>query len=181
MAPVRNFVLLSAALLIGAGCSDSSDDGTTSDGVQPVVISDDIEFIDAMVPHHEMAAMMAEMVLAKGSDAHVKEMAQVMRDAQNAEIDELRTTRERLTGSGEVPEMTDPHMDEDMERMMAAQGAALDRMFLLHMLPHHAGAIQMAHNALPNLEEANLKTMAGSIIESQAEEIGMIHDMLAEL
>jgi uncharacterized protein (DUF305 family) len=181
MALVRNSLLLSAVFLIGAGCSDSSDDGTTTDGVQPIVISDDVEFIDAMVPHHEMAAMMADMELAKGSDAQVMEMAQMMKDAQNAEINELKATRKRLTGSDVVPDMNDPHMDEDMDRMMAAQGAALDRMFLEHMVPHHAGAIQIAHNALPNLKESNLKTMAASIIESQSEEISMIHGIRMEL
>jgi uncharacterized protein (DUF305 family) len=49
------------------------------------------------------------------------------------------------------------------------------------MIPHHAGALQIAHNALPNLKEANLKKMAQTIIDSQAEEIGMIHDMLKEM
>lgn len=85
-----------------------------------VMIANDVEFIDAMVPHHEMAVMMADIELQAGSDAHVK-------------------------------------------------------------VPHHAGAIQMAHNALPNLKEANLKTMAMAIIESQAEEVGMLHGMLQSM
>jgi uncharacterized protein (DUF305 family) len=175
----RKSLILAAALVLGAGCMDSDDHGgDTSEGVQPVVVDNDLEFIDAMVPHHEMAVMMADMVLKKGSDAHVKEMAQTMKDAQASEIAELKATRKRLSGSDEVPEMHDPHMDEDMDAMMASSGAALDRMFLEHMIPHHAGAIQIAHNALPNLEEANLKAMAMKIVDDQAEEIGMIHDML---
>jgi uncharacterized protein (DUF305 family) len=181
MAHARNSLILSAALLIGAGCMDSSEHDGTTEGVAPVVIDNDVEFIDAMVPHHEMAVMMADMELAKGSDARVKEMAQTMKEAQTTEIAELKATRKRLTGSDEVPEMHDPHMDEDMDAMMGAQGAALDRMFLEHMVPHHAGAIQMAHNALPNLKEADLKEMADMIVDSQSEEIGMIHDMLMEL
>ncbi len=182
MALVRNSQLLSAALLVTAGCMDSSDHGgDTSGGVQPVVVDNDLEFIDALVPHHEMAVMMADLVLKKGADAHEKEMAQRMKDAQNAEIAELKATRKRLTGSDEVPEMHDPHMDEDMDMMEAASGVPLDRMFLEHMLPHHAGALQIAHNALPNLKEINLKLMAAKIIEDQAEEIGMIQDMLKEM
>ena len=182
MALARNSLLLSAALLVSAGCMDSSEhDGDTTEGVQPVVVNNDQEFIDAMVPHHEMAVMMADMELKSGSDAHVKEMAQKMKDAQNAEIAELKETRKRLTGSDEVPETHDPHMDEDMDLMNAASGAELDRIFLEHMIPHHAGALQIAHNALPNLKEANLKAMAQMIIDSQAEEIGMIHDMLKKM
>ena len=176
-------LLLPAALLVCAGCMDSSEhDGDSSEeGVQPVVVDNDLEFIDALVPHHEMAVMMADLVLEKGSDAHVKEMAQTMKTAQTGEIAELKATRKRIDGSDEVPEMHDPHMDEDMDMMNGASGAALDRMFLEHMLPHHAGAIQIAHNAMPNLKEANLKTMAGKIIADQAEEIGMIQDMLSEM
>lgn len=182
MALARYRLLLAAALFMGAGCMDSSEhDGATSDGVQPVVVDNDLEFIDALVPHHEMAVMMADLVLEKGSDAHVKEMAQTMKAAQTGEIAELKATRKRIDGSDEVPEMHDPHMDEDMDMMQGATGAALDRIFLEHMVPHHAGAIQIAHNALPNLKEANLKTMAGKIIVDQAEEIGMIQDMLSEM
>lgn len=182
MALVPKSLLLSAVLLVAAGCMDSSEhDDDTMAGVQPVVVNNDLEFIDAMVPHHEMAVMMADMELKNGSDAHVKEMAQKMKDSQNAEIAELKETRKRLAGSDEVPEMHDPHMDEDMDMMKVASGAELDRMFLQHMIPHHAGALQIAHNALPNLKEANLKTMAQTIIDSQAEEIGMIHDMLKEM
>lgn len=106
MALVRTSLLLSAALLVTAGCMDSSDhDGDTSEGVQPVVVDNDLEFIDALVPHHEMAVMMADRELRNGSDAHVKEMAQKMKDAQNAEIAELKVTRKRITGSDKVPEM----------------------------------------------------------------------------
>lgn len=74
-----------------------------------------------------------------------------------------------------------PHMDADLQMMKRASGTELDRLFLEHMIPHHAGAIQIAHNALPNLEEENLQTMAMKIIESQAEEIGMLGEMLKEV
>lgn len=182
MALTRNLLLFVAAIAVGAGCMDASEhDGDTSDGVQPVVVDNDLEFIDAIVPHHEMAVMMADLVLEKGADLHIKEMAQTMKSAQAAEIAELKTTRKRIAGSAEVPEMHDPHTDDDMETMRGATGPALDRLFLEHMVPHHAGAIQIAHNALPNLEQANLKTMALAIIADQSEEIGMIHDMLKEM
>lgn len=178
----RSSVIFCATALVAiGGCSDSSDEDESAMGAGPVVIADDLEFIDALVPHHEMAVMMADMELQAGSDAHVKSMAQTMKDAQQAEIAELKATRKKLAGTDSVPEMQDPHMDADMAAMHAASGAQLDRLFVEHMLPHHAGAIQMAHNALPNLKEANLKTMAMAIIESQAEEVGMLHDMLQSM
>jgi uncharacterized protein (DUF305 family) len=173
-------LLTTAALLVAAACSDSMDH-SASDGAQPVVVENDVQFVDAMVPHHEMAVMMADLVLANGSDPHTKEMAQTMKDAQIAEIAELKETRKRIAGSDEVPANHDPHMDADMDLLEGANGAELDRLFLEHMLPHHAGAIQIAHNALPVLKEANLKAMATNIIVDQSGEIGMIQEMLNEM
>ena len=52
-------------------------------------------------------------------------------------------------------------------------------MFLADMIPHHAGAIEMAHRALPNLKRADLQAMAMNIVSSQAKEIGELQDMLS--
>lgn len=65
-----------------------------------------------------------------------------------------------------------------MEKLMAASGDALDRLFLEEMLPHHAGAITMAHQALPYREESELQAMARKIIADQAKEIGRLATML---
>lgn len=39
----------------------------------------DVEFIDAMVPHHRMAIHMADMELARGESAEIKDMAEAMK------------------------------------------------------------------------------------------------------
>ena len=59
-------------------------------------------------------------------------------------------------------------------------GAALDAMFLLEMIPHHASALGPAHRALPYLENATLKEMAADIIAAQAKEIGELRARLLE-
>lgn len=160
-------------LLVGAifGCDTQQD----SDDTPP---RSDVEFIDAMVPHHRMAVHMADMELARGDRAEVKEMAQVMKDAQTAEISKMESIRMQLVGTAEVPEHQDEHAEADMDKMMAATGVALDRLFLEEMLPHHAAAITMAHEALPYLEQSELKAMASKIISDQAMEIGHIGEML---
>lgn len=139
----------------------------------------DVEFIDAMIPHHEMALEMTDVVLQKGSSAEVKAMAQAMKDAQTVEIAEMKTIRTRVGGSTEAPMAHhDEHMQADMEKLMAASGDTLDRLFLEEMLPHHAGAITMSHQALPYLEESELQVMAHKIIADQAKEIGHIATIL---
>lgn len=150
----------------------------TKDDRIPFVPQDDTQFIDVLIPHHEMAVMMADMEMQHGAGQEVMAMAQRMKTAQLAEIDQMKETRMRIAGSDEVPAMTDDHMDRDMRMMEAEQGAALDRLFLENMLPHHAGALQIAHNALPNLEESDMRALAEKVIRDQTEEIAEIHSTL---
>lgn len=145
----------------------------------PFIAKDDVDFIDAMVPHHTGAMEMAERALAAGAEQPVKDFAGRIRDAQAAEIQQLKTIRVELTGSDAVPPMDDEHMQREMEEMMMMSGAELDRMFLESMLPHHAGAIQMADRALPNLQRDDLKAIAAKIIGDQAKEIAEINGLLA--
>jgi uncharacterized protein (DUF305 family) len=140
----------------------------------------DVEFIDAMVPHHQMAVDMSDKELADGSDPEVQAMAKEMRDAQIAEIAQMKAVRAELTGSDAVPARHDPHMTDDMTKMSAASGATLDRMFVEEMIPHHAGAITTAHEALPHLQRADMRALAEKIIRDQAAEIGMLGEMLGD-
>ncbi|WP_434424117.1 DUF305 domain-containing protein [Nannocystis pusilla] len=69
---------------------------------------------------------------------------------------------------------------ENIEELMAASGSAVDRLFLEEMLPHHAKAIMISHDALPYLERPDLRSMADKIILDQAKESGKIAMMLEE-
>jgi uncharacterized protein (DUF305 family) len=173
MRSIKKFSILVLSASAILACDTHHDAGATSP-------RSDVEFIDAMIPHHEMALEMTDVVLQKGSDAEVKAMAKAMKDAQTTEIAEMKAIRTRLAGSAATTAQHDEHMMADMEKLEAASGAALDRLFLEEMLPHHAGAIKMAHEALPYLEETELQVMANKIVHDQAKEIGDIAAMLQE-
>lgn len=68
----------------------------------------DREFIDAMIPHHQGAIRMSQVVIDQGSDAEVSAMAERIIEAQSAEIEEMNEWRERWYGgespAGGVPE-----------------------------------------------------------------------------
>jgi uncharacterized protein (DUF305 family) len=49
--------------------------------------------------------------------------------------------------------------------------APFDRMFIDMMVPHHQGAVEMAHIALERAEHPELKVMAQAIVSSQEAEI----------
>lgn len=143
----------------------------------------DVEFIDAMVPHHGIAVEMSERELADGTDPKVRAMAQNIRDAQLAEIEQMKAARAELTGSGELTQRHDPHMQQmrdDLKKLASASGPALDRVFVEAMLPHHAGAIVTAHEALPYLQRKDMRALARKIIRDQAAEIGVFGGMIED-
>jgi uncharacterized protein (DUF305 family) len=59
----------------------------------------DIVFVDMMIPHHQGAVTMSEVVFAKGTNAAVKQLADQITEAQLREIRTMRAFREAVTGS----------------------------------------------------------------------------------
>jgi uncharacterized protein (DUF305 family) len=171
----------------GAGTDAGSDSPTRADfGLSgdrriPLTPSDDVEFIDFFVPHHKMAVEMAEHEIAHGLAPEVIAMAQMMRDAQTAEIQLMTTKREELTGSSEpLPVPNDAHALSEMAEMMKMSGAELDRMFLSEMIVHHASALPTSHRAQPHVADADLRDLADAMFQAQANEIGELRSMLGE-
>lgn len=173
---LRPRFLLPFALLLAA-CNDNSTDGVESVSPPPIPASDR-DYIDNLVPHHEMAIQMADAELANGTDPNVKAMAQRMKDMQQEEITMLRTIRERVVGSDTIAAMRDPHGDADIAELQATTGSAADVMFLDNMIPHHAGAVSLSHRALDNLSDPELIDMANKTIVMQTREMNEMLDML---
>jgi uncharacterized protein (DUF305 family) len=65
----------------------------------------------------------------------------------------------------------------DMGKLKSAKGTAFDRMFLEMMIPHHAGAISMADEALKQSARPEIRGLAAKIIDAQAKEIGDMHSI----
>jgi uncharacterized protein (DUF305 family) len=58
----------------------------------------DLRFINAMIPHHEGAVIMAQEALEKSNRPEVKELAQAIIDAQQPEIDQMTQWRQAWYG-----------------------------------------------------------------------------------
>jgi uncharacterized protein (DUF305 family) len=56
----------------------------------------DADFLLMMIPHHQSAIDMAKVELEKGTDKETKAMAQMIIDAQEKEIAEMRSMLERM-------------------------------------------------------------------------------------
>lgn len=147
----------------------------------------DVSFAQMMIPHHEQAVEMSDIMLAKtGIDARVVELAEQIKAAQAPEIEQLTAW---LDGWGE-PVDPMPGMDHSMDGMMtaddmqaleAAQGVEASRLFLEHMIVHHTGAIDMAKAQIAGGASDEAIAMAEVIVETQGAEIATMQAILDTL
>ena len=188
-------VALTATLLL-AGCSASTDDGmpgmdhgTTSDSPSSSAAPDanaaDEMFVQMMIPHHEQAIEMSDLILGKdGIDARVIELAQQIKDAQGPEIDTMTGwLKDWGVASGTAHHMADDGMmsAEDMAVLDAATGTESARLFLDGMIAHHEGAISMAEAEIANGQNPDVTGLAQRVIDGQGAEITTMKNILDSL
>ncbi|MBB3752378.1 uncharacterized protein (DUF305 family) [Mycolicibacterium sp. BK634] len=162
----------------------------------------DIMFAHMMIPHHQQAIQMSDMVFAKqGIDPRVIELAKEIKAAQGPEIDMMQGWLDQW-GAPNMPGMNGgmhgsmmpgmPDMDDmpgmagmmspaDMEALQNAQGVAASKLFLTQMIEHHRGAITMAQNEIKNGQSADEVALAQSIATSQQKQIDTMNQILGTL
>lgn len=169
-----------ALALVLAGCSAA--------GESDVNAADEM-FAAGMIPHHEQALEMADILLDKeGVDDRVVALAERIQAAQQPEIDLMTSWLEAWgvdSDMGDMPGMdhgSDGMMsDDDMVALDAASGEDASALFLEQMVEHHEGAIVMSEQELDNGENADALKLAQQIIDAQTAEITEMQDLLAAL
>jgi uncharacterized protein (DUF305 family) len=149
----------------------------------------DVMFAQLMIPHHEQAVEMSDLLLAKsGVDDPVIDLAKQIKQAQLPEIDQLREwlgewgeDESGADGMGDMDGMDHGGMmsDDDMTALENADGAEASRLFLEQMIVHHEGAIDMAKAEIADGEHEDATAMAEAIIAAQTAEIATMQQLLA--
>lgn len=184
-----------AAALFLAGCTTNGGsmpgmDHEGSNSSPGVVAADfngaDQMFATMMIPHHQQAVEMSDMVLSKSDvDPRVMELAQQIKDAQQPEIDTMQGWLEDWGVSVDMGEMDmgeDGMMsEEDMSLLESATGAEASRLFLEQMILHHEGAIEMAESELEDGKNADALALAQAVVDTQSAEITLMQDLLTKL
>ncbi len=70
---------------------------------------------------------------------------------------------------------------EDMAALQNAQGVDASRLFLTQMIEHHRGAIEMAQTEVDSGQNPDAVAMAGTIAETQQQEITTMENILSSL
>lgn len=140
----------------------------------------DVDFVRGMIPHHQGAVDMAEIVLKFGQDAEVKKLATDIIAAQKAEIAQMQTWLQNNTAGApglraqtviEALEAINAAMHKEM--VIAFSGKA-DADFVRGMIPHHEGAVDIAKVLLRYGTDEELRKLGEDVIRSQSVEIVMM-------
>lgn len=205
-----------AAAAIGlAACSGNTNDhdmgAMTSPGAQSTSAASspggaqtqahndaDVAFVQGMIPHHQQAIEMSDILLAKqGIDPRVVSMANDIKAAQGPEIEQMRgwladwdvSTTSSSPGSS-MPGMPGHDMgnagggmmsEQDMAALRAAEGVEASKLFLTQMAEHHRGAIVMAQTEAKSGQFPDAVTLAKSVVTSQQQEIDTMNQILVAL
>ncbi|GGF45516.1 DUF305 domain-containing protein [Microbacterium sorbitolivorans] len=194
------FTTALAASLILSGCSTAADNSTggadhsshstsTPDAsTSSEANAADETFATMMIPHHEQAVEMADMILDKdGVDTRVTDLAQQIKDAQAPEIETMTGWLTEWgvsldSGMAGHDMGDDGMMDESaMTALDDADGADAARLFLEGMLMHHEGAIDMAETELADGQFPDALELAQQVIDGQSAEITTMNDILDTL
>lgn len=162
-------IVISAFAVAGCGGSDetASSQAESTDGA----------FLTEMVPHHESAIAMAKIAQQKAEHPQIRQLADDIVSAQDAEIAEMNDMHQRMFGE---PMMGADHgslglgkhmmgMSMNVESLTTAK--PFDRAFIDEMIPHHQGAIRMAQIEIADGQDQQVKDLAQSIIDAQSQEI----------
>ena len=160
---------------------------------------DDVAFMQGMIPHHEQALMMAELVSERTNQAELGEIAGRIKASQKDEIEFMQGW---LNDRNEPIASSDMHMGhsqtahpdghvmkgmatpEQMAELAAANATAFDRLFLQLMITHHEGAVEMVEHLLDQPGSAYdpvLFEFVGDVKNDQRVEIERMHALLVTL
>jgi uncharacterized protein (DUF305 family) len=187
---LMSVVALAGALVL-ASCSGSAEpeqeETAAASSGQAEHNDADVMFAQMMIPHHEQAIEMSEIVLAKdGTNPEVTELANEIKAAQEPEIQQLGQwldawDAERTSEHAGHAGMSGMMSEEDMLALTDAALPESDRLFLEQMIAHHKGAVEMAEVEIEDGADPAAVEMAQNIVDTQTAEIETMEDLLASM
>ncbi|GHF17144.1 DUF305 domain-containing protein [Pseudolysinimonas yzui] len=164
----------------GQGPGQGPGPGTPTDVVDFNI--SDVHFNMMMIPHHEQAIEMSQIILA-ADDIHpdVTDLATRIAEAQAPEIEQMEAWLD-ARGYPTPPDGMPGHgmmSDGDLDRLRDLDGVDAEVLFLTAMIDHHEGAIEMAEDEIDDGIDPETIALCERIIESQTAEIEEMQALLA--
>jgi len=158
----------------------------------------DVYFMTGMIPHHAQAVVMAGWAPSHGARSDVAILCerivvgqrdeiglmQMWLSDQGQPVPDAKSTRMKMTMGGMEHEMLMSGMltDEEMAQLDRARGSEFDRLFLIGMIKHHQGAVDMVNDlfkAYGAAQDEVVFKFASDVFADQSTEIDRMNKMLA--
>ena len=181
------FAVLAGVTFAVSACTTIVTGGMGGRDLPADVNAADVMFVEMMIPHHEQAMEMADLVLdTDGVEPEVIELAEAIKAAQGPEIDQMEAWLDAWGppsmgdrgGHGGGHGIGGMMSEEDLQALADAVGPDASRLFLEQMIEHHEGAIEMAQDLLDDGENSDVRELGESIITSQQAEIELMRELL---
>ena len=161
---------LSLTACAGTGTKDSMHNHSTQAAGD--LSSDEIMFLQMMIPHHQQAIDISDLALTKSEDAELLALAKNIRDEQGAEIVKMKAWLDAAGADLEMDHSSSHSMDgmlsdAELAALDKASGKSFDVLWLKAMTGHHDGAIDMAA-MIENAKSAEIKSFGEGIVASQS-------------
>ena len=148
----------------------------------------DTAFAKAMLGHHRGAVEMAKIQLKYGTDEEMRQLAQEIITAQQAEIDILNKWLASHPDTAKPKPNTEAMQQSYARSMDVLNGEMVlgiadpvpDMAFARGMLPHHIGAVEMAKIQMKYGTDEEMRQLAQDIIDSQQIEIARMQQWITD-
>ena len=181
-------VLFAVTVIAIAGCGSVKESNSLFNDA-------DAMFAQMMIPHHEQAIVLAEIAEnpTSGASPEVTSLAAQIKSAQGPEVELMKS----FLTQWDVPVVDPGSMDhgsmdhgskmkgmlsvEELAKLSTLSGKVFDKEWMLAMIAHHEGAIEMARTVEQSGKNLEVQALAKTIISGQQVEIDQMKSMLANL
>ena len=172
----------------------------TAPGIEQPFSQADVDFMQGMIPHHAQAVRMARWAAKQGENKSLKilcerivvgqadeiKLMQLWLSDRGQDVPAADAMRHKMKMGGMVHDMLMPGMltDAEMAALEKARGKEWDRLFLIGMIKHHQGAIDMVEtlfNSYGGAQGDDIYKFASDVYADQSTEIEVMKQMLAEI
>jgi len=166
-------VIMAMAL---AGCSKDGSKAMDHEGHSSMasgdLSSDDIMFLQMMIPHHQQAIDMSDLALTKSADSELLALAKDIGDGQGAEIVKMKAWLAGAKAGMDPGHSMGDSMggmlsDSEFVALKTATGKSFDLLWLKGMTGHHDGAIDMPA-MIEDASNADIKAFGTAIVTAQS-------------
>jgi uncharacterized protein (DUF305 family) len=147
----------------------------------------DVRFMQHMIGHHAQALTMVAMVPSRGASDHLLKLAQKIDISQRDEIAMMKqwlaARNQAVPDDAHAHAMLMPGMlnAAELAQLGAARGRAFERLFLVFMIRHHEGALQMVEALFKDSQagqDSEIFRFATDVDADQRDEIYVMEKLL---